>query len=472
MSAEVRLDRLTDAQLREFMWLGGDLSYKFHAGQKELSELFRASKGLKYIARCSRRWGKSYWLCVEALMEVLKGKKGDKRYVRYAAPTAKMVRNIIEPLMDKIMEDCPKHLKPHHRRQEGVYIFPNGSEIHIAGCDNNGAEKLRGTDTHLGIVDEAGFILDLRTVVQDILLPQTITTGGRILMASTPGKTPAHPFHSYVKDAEALGCAIHRTIYQAPHVSKETIELYARETLGGKEGSTWKREYLAEFVVDEEYAVVPEFCPTENVLADWRGLPQYFDYYVGMDVGYSDLTVALLAYFDFKTAKIIVLDEVVKRHSTSAEIDAAVQAAEEITFPGRQPYRRVVDAPNIVVADIRSRADRSWLMARKDDKNAALNVLRMAIQERSVLIHPRCKTLISHLQHGCWNTGRTSYERSEQDFGHFDAIDAAVYLVRHVDKLANPYPTRDPKSREETHLMHDVMDDSVESMFLPAHRRG
>lgn len=353
--------------------------------------------------------------------------------------------------MRRVLLDCPPGLKPQYNRMDTEWRFPNGSVIRAAGCDGGNAERLRGTEAHLALVDEAGFTGELEYVVQDILMPQTITTDGRILLVSTPSVTPAHDFIRYCVRAEQGGTYEHRTIFQAPHITPSMVEEYAAEC-GGKDTSTWKREYLAQFVTDTDMAVVPEFSSHEDAIVGTVERPPYFHTYVSMDVGYHDLTVALLAYVHFDAAKLVIEDEVVLRHTVSREIDEQVNQKERELWEARnkplnhpmnaelwEPLLRVVDAPAQVVADLCNFHGRNWLAADKDDAAAALNALRLAVSGHKILIHPRCTTLISHLKHAIWNRSRSSYERSG-DFGHFDAVDALKYLLRAADLHQTPYP--------------------------------
>jgi len=422
------------------------LSYLLHQGQVELRRFFTESDGRTFVICCARRYGKSV-LCVELAVEQALRHPGS--IVLYAAPTAKQVRTIVEPHMRRILADCPADLQPRHNRVEGEWRFPNGSVVRAAGCDGGNAERLRGTEAHLALVDEAGFVTDLGYVVQDVLMPQTLTTGGRILLVSTPSVTPAHDFAQYCEAAEREGRFVHRTIFDAPHINDALLDEYAAEC-GGRESSTWKREYEARFVTDTDWAVVPEFSVYEEQIVRELERPPYFHAYVGMDVGYKDLTVALLAYLHFDEFKLVIEDEVVLSGENSQVIAKAVQDKERELWSVRnkpvdhhgeiwEAYSRVVDAPNIVVADLNNFHGRDWIAAQKDDAAAALNNLRLAIASNKVVIHPRCKTLISHLRHAIWNKSRTSYERSG-DFGHFDGVDALKYLLRAVDFQYNPYP--------------------------------
>lgn len=427
---------------------GEGLSYLLHSGQDDLRRHFIGAKGRTFVICCARRYGKSV-LCVALAVEQALRHPGS--IVLYAAPTAKQVKTIVEPHMRRVLADCPAKLQPNYNRQDSEWRFPNGSIVRAAGCDAGHAERLRGTEAHLALVDEAGFMADLGYVVQDVLMPQTITTGGRILLVSTPSVTPAHDFAHYCEQAEANNNYVHRTVYDAPHITPAMVEEYAAEC-GGKTSSTWQREYEAKFVTDTDLAVIPEFSAHEAKIVGEIERPPYFHTYVAMDVGYHDLTVALLGYMHFDEAKLVIEDEVVLRHTVSREIEESVSKKEQELWSMRnkpvdhgrnaemwEPMTRVVDAPAQVVADLCNFHERNWIAAEKDDAAAALNALRLAVSNHSLLIHPRCKTLISHLRHAIWNKSRTSFDRSG-DFGHFDAVDALKYLIRSVDFHRNPYP--------------------------------
>lgn len=450
-------EQLTTEQIESALWRTPDLTYLLNDVQEDLFDRFRQSSSRVFVANCARRFGKDRSACIMAIQACL---EAPNVQVRYAAPTAKMVKTIIGPHLRSLLESCPPELRPQERVQEGIWRFPNGSEIHVAGTDNNGADRLRGVATDLAIISEAGFVDDLEYLVHSVLMPQLLTTDGRILLISTPPVTPAHPFLAYCARAEGEGAYVKRTIHDAPHISAAQIEEFCAEA-GGQNTSTWRREYLCEFVVDEESAVIPEFARYEHTIVTPFDLPDHFDAYVSTDVGFYDLTFTVFAVTDFEHAQTLIVDELVHRQSTSDVIDADIEAKERELWPDllserhfeTHPHhvapRRVVDAPPIVIAELRKRG-RSWVPARKDDADAALNALRLAVSGQKLRIHPRCQRLCSHLRHAVWNKARTSFERSG-DFGHFDGVDAAKYLTRSVDTRRNPYPALAPGVSERTH---------------------
>lgn len=425
------------------------LRYRLHDDQRRVYESWKGADGRIFVLCCSRRWGKSF-LGADIGAELAIAKPGAQ--IKYAAPTMKMAREIIVPHMTDILEDCPDDMAPTFSKSELVWQFPNGSRILLAGCDGGNAERLRGTSMDLAIVDEAGFIDDLRYVVQSILMPQLMTTDGRIFMASTPAKSPVHDFTEYCLEAEAHGRYEHRTIYDAPHISEDIAAEFMAES-GGELSSDWRREYLAEVVVDEDSAVLPEFTRQESEIVQEVETPPHRDCYTSIDVGFHDLTVALFGYYDFANARLVVEDERVFQHEHGAAIAPVVLEAERELWQAKAPYVRVVDADAIVRADLGREHDLVCRLPKKDNKHAAINALRVALSNGQVIVHPRCKTLIAHCKGAVWNRARTSFERSGT-FGHFDGVDALIYLWRTVDRNRNPYPRLWRGESHDTHWVN------------------
>lgn len=439
------------------LWSKGILYWKLDDTQKEMYDGIKNAKSQKYVINASRRLGKSYLLCVLAI-EFAMQHPGSR--ICYAAPTAKAVKKIITPIIKEILLDCPKELKPKWKAQDQVYEFHNGSELHIAGTDAERAESLRGQSMHLGLVDEAGFMTELDYVVSDILMPQTLTTDGTIVIASTPPKSPSHDFKQYARDAEIRGDYMKKTIYDNPRLTKKKIVKWMKETdvnltdeeaeafyqlKAGPNNSTWQREYMAEFMTDEKSAVIPEFnneAQLEIIREEKR--PAFFDAYVSMDIGMNDFTVVLFGYYHFEKAILVIEDEVVMNQDvgmTTTKLAQDIAATEMRLWGEKKPYLRYSDTDLIVISDLQKLHGITFIPTKKDNKEAQINFLREMVRARRIAIHPKCTTLISHLKDAVWNKQRTAFERSStQNFGHFDAVDALIYMIRNVQQQKNPVP--------------------------------
>jgi hypothetical protein len=359
--------------------------------------------------------------------------------------------------MQEILRDCPKALKPQWRGQDGHFVFQNESVISIAGTDQGNADKLRGSACHLGILDEAGFIDDLRYVVRSILMPQLLTTDGRLILSSSSPKSPAHDFVGFMAEAELAGDRAYTkmTIYEdsRPEVLARIPEWMAES--GGAESTDWRREYLCELVTDETLAIVPEFQKVADDCVREVSRPAYYDSYVAMDVGFNDLTAVLWGYWDFLTATLVIEDELAINRMTTEQLADGIRAVERRLAWPKEPLKRVSDTDLIVINDLNRLHNLGFMATEKDDKEAAVNAVRLLVSQRKIAINPQCKNLIAHLKYGVWNDRRTQFARAD-GFGHFDFVDALVYLVRGLIREKNPYPHNLGMS-DHTHFIPDEL---------------
>jgi len=397
------------------------------------------TKSLKYVINSARRLGKSFLMVLMASEDAIRNKGCQ---LRFAAPTQKALKKIILPLMRNLYKDCPQHLKPKYNQIDSVFTFPNGSEIHMAGANSGHAESLRGTEALKAYVDEAAFVADLKYLVDDILMPQLLTTRGQLVLSSTPPKTPAHDFVGFAERAAHDGHYSKYTIHEAGY-SKELIDLFMREA-GGATSTTWRREYLCEFVVDENFALAPEWCDGYESAED-RPLEKYFQHlhrYVGMDIGIRDLTVVLFGYYDFIKSRVVIEDEICMSgpQMTTDKLALSVKAKEKALWGTLPVHCRISDNNNLLLLqDLGTLHDLNFAPTTKDSLEAMVNNVRIEINKGRVWVHPRCKQLLGCLKFGVWKDNRKEFDRSAT-YGHFDAFAALMYLLRSVDYTTNPIP--------------------------------
>lgn len=428
------------------LWRRAVINWKLDVNQIEMYNFVMNGQNKITVIGSSRQLGKTYFLVTLAIEQCLKQKYS---IVKFIAPKVKDIKRIISPLIREITADCPNDLKPTYNTQDHIFKFANGSEIQLAGTDNGHAESIRGNKAHLCIIDEAGFCDDLDYIVKSILIPTTTTTGGKIVMASTPSKSPDHPFMAFMKHAEAEQRFVKKTIYDNPRLTEKEINEIA-ESLGGKDSVDFRREYLVEMITSEDDAVVPEFNKElQSRIVRTHDAPPHYDSYVSMDIGARDLTVALFAYYDFIQGKIIVQDEVVLsgKKMLTDNLAELIKAKEQALWTSpktgsfKPPTLRVADNNNIILLnDLAAKHQINFVPTLKDNSDAALNNMRMLLRSERIIIDPRCKTLIFHLESAIWNKARNSYVRSG-DQGHYDAVDALKYLCRNVNMNKNPYPS-------------------------------
>jgi hypothetical protein len=447
----------TKEQAIEQLWKMGELSWKLKGKQKDVYETIKNDPNDVVTLLISRRYGKSFLNCILAVETCI---KNPNAIIKYACPQQRQVKTVIKPIMREIFKDAPSeyNVSEMWKEQDKVYKFPNGSEIQLAGTDNGNAENLRGGYANLLICDEAGFMDDIEYVINSILLPTTDTTDGRLILTSTPNyKDPQHEFHEhFVFPMEAEGRLIKYTIDDSPMVTPEKIEKIVERYPGGRDNPKFRCEYYCEIPRSSELTVIPEFSGEvkQNCIVSEIEKPAFFDPYVSMDVGFRDLTVALFGYYDFRKAKLVILDELVMNGAimTTDYLAEQIRMKEELRFQDEEfneqipTFLRVMDNDLKLINDLSRLHNINFIATAKDNKEAAINEVRMWIHQGRVEIHERCKHLIYHLEAAQWDKNRKKFKHlkdspnGEIRGGHADSLDAFIYLVRNIVSSKNPFP--------------------------------
>lgn len=435
------------------LWHRGVLTWKLHDAQKKMLAAYIAHNDPITVFSCARRFGKTTLLVILAIETCL---KKPNAIVKFVCPKKNQVKTNIHPIMMDIIKDCPAELKPEFKTNEYIYQFPNGSQIHLSGTDNGHHETLRGSRSDLWIVDEAGFCDELKYVVNTILAPTTDTTGGRGIISSTPSKEGDHEFISeFYRPYLESGRLIRYTVHDNPLLSRakirEIIDRYARK----EKDPEFRREYLVEIVSTSDLSVIPEFTEDlEAKICCEVDRPPFYDTYVSMDIGGKDMTALIFGYYDFRNARLVIEDELVFHKQTDNAIESsrndliaeAIRKKEESlwtsTLSGefKKPYLRIADNNNVILLnDLSYQYGLTFLPTRKDQREAAINNMRVWLSGERVIIHPRCTTLIAHLKHAMWATNKKDFARSKA-YGHYDFVPALMYLIRNIVETKNPYP--------------------------------
>lgn len=449
--------KATANQLIAESWKRGQLLWKLYRHQRPIYDaLWMAINNdgiLKYIINCSRRFGKTTILCLVAIEYSLRFPGSQ---VRFAAPTAKSLRKIIHPIFTMLLRDCPAELKPTYKTQDDVFTFPNGSQIHLSGADNGHEENLRGTVSNLNLVDEAGSMDNLKYIVKSILTPQTLTVKGTTILASTPSVSPDHDYYELYRECLEEDCVSEYTIYDNKSLTPETLEVYKKEA-GGEDSSTFKREYLVQFVTDDEQSIIPEWKDEYCQEAVKDEYYPYYYRYVALDTGVRDFTAALFAYYDFKNATLYIEDEyTINGPEMTTDILASdIAKQEEQLWGDIKPHKRVADNNNLIlVQDLTRLHNLPFSPTTKISLEAMVNQVRVMMKEGRIVINPKCTMLLGCVKYGIWkkSTGKMEFARSKK-YGHYDHLAALVYLVRNIDTSTNPIPALHNISKE-THWIN------------------
>jgi hypothetical protein len=441
------------ADIKAELWRRGILRYTLHPAQQDLYDLYWSSTDKINMWLCGRRLGKTRTLVTIAIEECL---RNSNSIIKLIAPSAKQMEMIVLPQFTEVLMECPELLMPKYHKKMQTYVFKNGSEIHLAGADNGNAERLRGSACRTVFIDEAASIDDIDNIVKNIALPTTLTTKGKVILATTPPVDSEHPIIKYITEADKRGTLVRKPTNSNPLIPKEEYDLLVEE-LGGKDSPVVRRELLCEIIRTGGYIVLPEYTPEleQEIVKSVSNRPSFFDTYVSCDLGYKDATALLFAYYDYKNATIIVEEELkYDFQKTDSNIPKLVQSIRDIetklwTNPLTNEMivpKRVSDVNPIVTKEISKESVRVnypiyFGNPAKDDKTAAVNKLRLMLAGKKILINPKCKHLMHDLRYTKWDKNFSKFARNEETSNHGDFLDALLYLMRSINYNRNPYPS-------------------------------
>jgi hypothetical protein len=432
---------------KSILWRRNDLSYKFHAGQRVIDLAYRKVEAKLFVGNCSRRYGKTYWVVTECI-RVARSKK--RARVKVATAFLTDLEEFIIPAFESVLEDCPDKLRPRWSESKKKFIFKNGSEIQLIGLDRkpNGG---RGNYCDLYVFDEAAYIKNVSYIYSSVVIPMTMyREGARVIMISTPPKSPDHDFKDFCIKAKRENAYVELDIDKNPMVTAQMREEYRKECLTETD---WEREYLCKFVTDETLAIVPEMKNYIYTRAPKCENYEHYHKYNAMDLGVRDLNINLFAYYDFLRAKIVIEKELVMSgpKMTTPLLHKAISDI-ELDLWGKlgpdnkkipvEPHKRVADNNNpLLLLDLGSIHNMFFHSTSKDELHAMVNCLRVWLQQKRIEIDESCQFLIDSLNFGLWNEKRSEFARSKT-LGHYDAVAALMYLVRNIDEHTNPIPMK------------------------------
>jgi hypothetical protein len=474
-AAQTMLETLGEEEARAVsrtaLWRQGILTWALHdrqiADAAHVAETYR--RGIRrHVRLCGRRYGKTRGMIVDVFEHCL---RTPGARVPYAAMTWQSASDFVLPEAEYLIAAAPANEKP--EIVGGDIRFPNGSVIVVAGCeDKRKANRLRGPRATRAVIDESAFIDVLDYVAEDVIAAQLLTTDGMLLMGTSAPESPAHVFCTrYLVDAKKRDAMVFARTEDAPHIARASLERFYAE-LGGPNSVKKRRECDCEIMVDEVRAVIPEMnvhgrYPLMHgdievappVVHDLSTVPRWRDWYVSADTAYNDLTVVLIGWVDFPNARLVVEDEAVLVRPNSADIQAAAHALEQKWVSrGDHVRSRTADAAGIVLAEMRSLQPKEaddrlyWRAPFKDTVEAGVNAVRLLVERHKLVVNPRCRTLIAHLEGAVWNTPKTDFLRTDVRVepdgnitgGHFDALAALIYLVRAANLSRNPEAASEP----------------------------
>ena len=274
---------------------------QFYDKQRDI--MLDCNKFRKIITITSRRTGKTTMNAGLCVFECLTP-NSNVAYINLTFTNA--VEQIFELIVDYANSiGFPINFKS---KSEGVIRFNNGSRIKITGNSNNSeADKLRGFNCRLAIIDEIGHQRNIDYLVNEILVPQMADyTDSTLLLTGTPSRVPNH-FSTRIFNSDNEYKKYHFTMLDNPFIPnpRKLIEEEAANKGMGINTPFIRREYFGEFVADLEAIVFKDY-------KSYKELPDLTDFNpiginIGGDYGYKDYNGIVTVIYNKEKA--IVLKE-------------------------------------------------------------------------------------------------------------------------------------------------------------------
>ena len=428
------------------LWMRGDLEFLLWEQQFPIwDKLQNLPPGIvEFVILCARQFGKSTLGVLYALSEAIKNRDC---CILIVGPDINQTVDIVGPKMRFLTRTAPSGLIVPMASRNRYHVYhdlnkraQDYTEIVIAGFNENSSSQ-RGKTVHRILIEEIvdvpedNFVTSIRSDLGPALMH---SNDGKIVYFTTPPKYPNHPFVTETIVQAKLDDAfctftLDDNIALTPQQRANAIKL-----AGGVGSVDYKRELYCEIVRDPSVVCLPDFTMTLNVRI--FGLPTRYRMATTIDWGgVRDKTVAILHCYDYLMNKHLIWDERVFEPNTSTKkIIKGVREMEE----GHHIEMRNVDAPPQLLVDLNAHDDPDDFnfpcrLPIKDDWQAALNNLNVAMQMGQTWLHPRCKFLILSAESGILNKNKTDFDRNKA-LGHMDGVAAMMYAERMQDK-ENPY---------------------------------
>jgi hypothetical protein len=432
--------------------------------------------------------------------------------------TRKNAKKQVWPWIKKILRESNI---PHKVNESDLSVELEGAAgIMLGGADDIAEiEKYRGFALVGAIIDECGIYPSslLETLIDEVLEPATVDTGGWLVFGGTPGYVLVGRWYElsgpHVK--ESANCGVYRgNLRSNPHLRSdlppearaEAVEAFladVRERNGwGEDHPTYVREWLGRWAQDDEALVFPlsakanDYPDAEKPLGKGPfGLPSHTDTGVrlsiadwrigiGVDVGYTASNAYVVAATHpslprwyilraYKRAEQLVPD--MARELRTLRKDYAIRHAGQ----ERMPFV-VIDAGGMGKIHAETLQRRLGVPVRPADKREKGSSIALTrddlLSGRGQLVRldewgeDPTEALADEWHVLVWNDDRDGIEDGQEDH----ATDAALYVVRELRDFTQKEPPRGPKKgTPEWHALEEEKAIAeMERKAEAAHRRS
>lgn len=383
------------------------------------------------VVTAGRRFGKDILGSEEAIGAGI-AKPGSR--IPYIGPTIQQVRDIVwEPLKKRL---APITIgKPNESRLEVTFrsMGTEPSKIVLRGWE--AIETERGTKNAFAVLTETAMMRNFWVGWQEVMRPTLTDLEGGAMFLSTPkGFNHHYDLHNLPMIGLDGGpgdpnfASFHFTSYDNPFINPKEIDMARSQMTTDR----FEQEYMAEFR-KMEGLIYKEFSRERHIFDDKSGPGNKLEVMLGVDFGFTNPTAVLTIVRDYDN-HFWVTDEWYKTGKTNAEIIEYIRSLRINTVypdpaePDRIEEMRRMGVPvREVTKDVTARIDR----------------VRELFKTGRLMIHQRCKNLISELETYRYQEKRDNQNEPEkpvkEDDHAVDALGMALYMAAPLE----PYLTHE-----------------------------
>lgn len=375
-----------------------------------------------------RRFGKT----TLSIRELCYHARQPNQKVWYISPSYRQSRGLVWDQLKKKLFDLNWIAKA-NEADLTVYL-KNGSQISLRGADN--FDALRGHGLDFVVFDETAQIPP--AAWYEVIRPTLSDKGGKCLFCGTPKGIGNWLYDLYTNQDEGWSSHSFTTI-QGGFVPQEEIEASKRDL----DKKTFEQEYEATFTTYEGICYYG-FSRDHNVDSFTFDRPQNI-IHVGIDFNVAPLSAVI---FVLKDNKMYVIDEIELHGSNTDELCNEVVTR----FPGTKifaypdPSGRARKT-NSAKTDFHILQNNGFIVKApnrhlpvRDRINAVNSKLHNGAGERGIMIHPKCRRLITCLERQIYKPG-TNQPDKDGGFDHLN--DALGYAVSWLFPITRNYETND-----------------------------
>ena len=322
-------------------------------------------------------------------------------------------------------------------------VLKNGSKISLKGADNRDA--LRGAKLNYIFLDECANIE--KEAYTEVLRPTLSDTGGKAMFAGTPKGISNWLYDIYQQGQDPTDpnwSSYQFTTIDGGFVKQEEIE-QAKAELDQK---VFKQEYEGTFE-NYEGRIYYGFERQHNV-KDFTFDQRQNVIGVGIDFNINPLTAVC---FVVKDNKMYVIDEIEMFGSNTEELANEIHnrfpGTKIIVYPDPSGRARKTNSPK---TDFNILHNSGFIVKApsrhipvRDRINAVNSKFCSGSGERGIMIHPKCKSVITAMERHIYKPGTSQPEKNgAKDYSHI--ADALGYATSFLFPITRSYETQEQQN--------------------------